>query len=83
MFLVMIIAYYSTIFEDVFDIDYLNLKNGSFASNTFSLFYSENIQYACVDSIAAEYNEVQQHIAIGETLSINCVNSIPPHLIYN
>lgn len=66
--------------EDIFDIDYLNLKNGCFASNTFSLFYSENIQYACVDSIAAEYNEVQQHMAIGETPSINCVNSIqlPP-----
>ena len=43
--------------EDIDTLDYLNLQNGS-VPDLFSLFYSEHIHYACVDSIAAEYNEV-------------------------
>lgn len=62
--------------EDIYGIDYLNIKNGSFANRTFSLFYSDNIQYACVDSIAAEYNRVQQHMALGKTPSLNCLSNI-------
>lgn len=64
--------------EDIYGIDYLNIKNGSFASRTFSLFYSDNIQYACVDSIAVEYNQVQQHMAIGKTPNINCITTTTP-----
>lgn len=43
--------------EDIDTLDYLNIQNGSIPE-LFSLFYSEHIHYACVDSIAAEYNEV-------------------------
>lgn len=53
-------------------LDYLNIQNDSYPSEYFSLFYTENIQFACVDSIAAEYNEVAWHMAAGETPTINC-----------
>lgn len=43
--------------EDIDTLDYLNIQNGS-VPELFSLFYSEHIHYACVDSIADEYDEV-------------------------
>lgn len=49
----------------------LNLKNGSYAKDAFSLFYTY-VQYACVDSIAAEYNHVAQHLVNGGSISTNC-----------
>lgn len=58
--------------EGINRIDYLNLQNGSVPSGTFSLFYSEDIQYACVDSIAKEYNQVAFHMAAGQLPTINC-----------
>jgi hypothetical protein len=61
--------------ENVDSLDYLNIKNGSLAGY-FSLFYCENIQYACVDSIAGEYNAVASHMIVGNTPSINCTAGI-------
>ena len=52
-------------------LDYLNIANGR-AAFPFSLFYSEYIQYACVDSIAAEYNEVTLHMDPEGTLRFDC-----------
>lgn len=49
--------------EDIGGLEYLNLKNGSHATQLFSLFYTQDIKYACVDSIAAEYNVVAQHMS--------------------
>ena len=58
--------------EDIADLDYLNLQNNNFPSEVFSLFYTENIQYACVDDISEEYNEVLFHMAPGVLPSIEC-----------
>lgn len=57
--------------EDMQDIEYLNVQNGSTPSQTFSLFYSEYIVYACVDSILSEYSEVNRHMAT-QSPSLNC-----------
>lgn len=51
--------------------DYLNIANGRVAS-PFSLFYSEYIQYACVDSITAEFNLVAFHMDPEGTLRFDC-----------
>jgi len=59
--------------EGIDSLDYLNLQNGSIPSGIFSLFYSENIKYACVDSIAAEYNEVAWRMLPGMLPSLNCI----------
>ena len=58
--------------EDIDSLDYLNLQNNNFPSGVFSLFYTENIQFACVDDINEEYNEVSYHMAQGVLPSINC-----------
>lgn len=46
------------------NIEYLNIRNGS-APDHFSLFYSEHIQYACVDSISFEFNYVAGMMSSG------------------
>ncbi len=51
--------------EGPMNLSYLNIQNGSYASSYFSLFYTEQIQSACVDSIAAEYDEVVWHMVAG------------------
>ena len=63
--------------EGLGGIDYLNIKNGSVA-NAFSLFYTENIKYACIDSIAKEYDAFsnQGGMILGRTPSIDCVTSV-------
>jgi hypothetical protein len=63
--------------ENLGDLDYLNIKNGSVAK-AFSLFYTENTKYACVDSIAKEYDMFYNHGGMlpGVSPSINCVTSI-------
>ena len=61
--------------EGPFVLEYLNIQNGSFADESFSLFYTEYIQYACVDSIAAEYNEVSWHMNPGAVPSVICALS--------
>lgn len=58
--------------EDISALDYLNLQNDNFPSEVFSLFYTENIQYACVDNISEEYNEVSFHMAQDVLPSIEC-----------
>ncbi len=58
--------------EDIDSLDYLNLQNNNFPSGIFSLFYTENIQYACVDDINKEYDEVSYHMAQDVLPSINC-----------
>lgn len=63
--------------EDLDSLDYLNLKNGSVPSGIFSLFYTENIQFACVDSIAKEFNEVAMHMDGNSSPSLVCSASIP------
>ncbi|MCB0638699.1 MAG: T9SS type A sorting domain-containing protein [Lewinella sp.] len=57
--------------EGIDTIDYLNIQNGHVA-NFFSLFYSEHIHYACVDSIAAEYEEVAWRMISGLPQTTNC-----------
>ncbi|MCB0704497.1 MAG: T9SS type A sorting domain-containing protein [Saprospiraceae bacterium] len=61
--------------EDTEGITYLNIQNGSFPSENFSLFYSDNIQFACIDSIAAEYEAVKWHMASGLTPTVTCGTS--------
>ena len=58
--------------EDIADLEYLNLQNNNFLSEVFSLFYAENIQYACVDDISEEYDEVLFHMSPGILPSIEC-----------
>ena len=53
----------------------LNLQNGSYATDAFSLFYTY-VQFACVDSIAAEYNTVAAHLVNGGSISTNCALGI-------
>lgn len=57
--------------EGVNGLQNLNLRNGSYASEAFSLFYTY-VQNACVDSIAAEYTLVSDHLVAGGSISINC-----------
>lgn len=57
------------------DVNTLNIKNGSVASN-FSLFYTENIAYACVDDIAEEYDGTIYHMAEGVLPVTNCSLSV-------
>lgn len=61
--------------EGCLNLNYMNIQNGSVA-NYFSLFYTENIQYACVDNIPEEYDEVLFHMAAGNFPSTNCALSI-------
>lgn len=63
--------------DNLGNIDYLNIKNGSVAK-VFSLFYTENTKYACVDSIAREYDMfyLQGGMIPGVAPSINCVTSV-------
>jgi len=62
------------------DVNSLNIKNGSVAPN-FSLFYSENIQYACVDDITEEYNETLEHMAEGILPTTDCSLSTNEYVI--
>lgn len=57
--------------ESIDTLDYLNIQNGSI-TEYFSLFYSDRIKYACVDSIAAEYDEVAWKMLIGTPSFENC-----------
>lgn len=58
--------------EDIAALDYLNMQNNNFPSGTFSLFYSENIQFACIDDTLEEYAAVEYNMAAGMTPSVNC-----------
>ena len=42
--------------EGIITLDTLNIRNGT-SANQFSLFYSQNIKYACIDSIENEIDE--------------------------
>jgi len=57
--------------EDCDTLDYLNVQNGSIAQY-FSLFYTNYIHYACVDSIADEYNELAWKMISGTPTINNC-----------
>ena len=59
--------------ESTSGIDYLNIQNGS-VTTLFSMFYSMDIGYACIDSIAREYNIIGDHGAMlqGVLPSVNC-----------
>ncbi len=57
--------------EGLAGVQNLNLQNGSYATDAFSLFYTY-VQYACVDSIADEYNMVAQHLVPGGSISTDC-----------
>jgi hypothetical protein len=62
----------SSIFlEGLNGVQNLNLQNGSYASDAFSLFYTY-VQYACVDSISDEYTLVSQHLINGGSINTNC-----------
>lgn len=61
----------SIIIEGLTGLNSLNIQNGSYADEYFSLFYTY-FNSACVDSITAEYNLVAQHILNGEIPVTNC-----------
>src|SRR5690606_37217193 len=61
----------SIILEGLDGVQNLNLKNGSYASDYFSLFYTY-VQSACVDNIPDEINIVSQHLVSGGMISTNC-----------
>lgn len=65
----------SIILESLYRLKNLNLKNGSYATDKFSLFYTDFIEYSCVDSIAAEYDIVVQHTK--GTITTECSVGIP------
>ncbi|WP_456440662.1 T9SS type A sorting domain-containing protein [Psychroserpens sp.] len=59
--------------EDMPDIEYLNIQNGSYASDYFSLFYSINIHYACVDDLGDELERTNESMLSGVAANtINC-----------
>ena len=67
--------------EGVTTLDTLNIRNGS-VSNLFSLFYTQNTKFACVDSIAKEYDAFNIFGAMepGVAPSLNCAQiSLPDH----
>lgn len=58
--------------EDQFGLEYLNLQNGTFPTELFSLFYTEHILEACIDDIAQEYEEVAWRMTEGNLPTVNC-----------
>ena len=64
--------------EDCY-VNSLNIKNGSVATY-FSLFYTENIQYACVDDIPEEYDETLAHMTQGIVPVTDCILSINEYI---
>jgi len=68
--------------EDQYTIDYLNIQNGNRAE-FFSLFYSDNIAYACVDSIYNEYNLVASKMISGAPEIDECEGSLTSNDIIN
>ncbi len=58
--------------EDIAGLEYLNMQNNSFPSGTFSLFYTENIAYACIDDSPQEYAAVEYHMQAGVMPSVMC-----------
>ena len=58
--------------EDISTLEYLNMKNGNFPSGTFSLFYTENIDFACIDDTPEEYAAIEYHMEAGITPTVNC-----------
>ncbi|WP_282043461.1 T9SS type A sorting domain-containing protein [Winogradskyella flava] len=63
--------------EGITSLDTLNIKNGTVASQ-FSLFYSQDIKYACIDSLSNEIDEFVNSGAMltGSSPSFNCVNTL-------
>lgn len=61
----------SIIIEGLIGLNNLNLQNGSFASDHFSLFYTY-FNFGCVDDIQEEYDIVAQHIIEGGNVTVNC-----------
>ena len=59
--------------ESTIGVDYINIQNGSVTS-LFSMFYSMDAGYVCIDSIAQEYSVVwgQGVMLLGALPSINC-----------
>ncbi|WP_298507665.1 T9SS type A sorting domain-containing protein [uncultured Kordia sp.] len=68
--------------EDL-SLDYLNMQNNSFPSGFFSLFYTENISYACIDDLPQEHAAMQDHMEAGITPAINCELSTPSFDLQN
>lgn len=62
--------------EGLVNLDYINVQNGS-VSKAFSLFYTQHTKYACVDSIAKEYNMFNDQGAMltGVLPTFNCVTT--------
>ena len=59
--------------EDMVNIDTLNLSNGN-SARVFSLFYTQNVEYACIDSIQSEIQEVINSAVMktGYNYTFNC-----------
>jgi hypothetical protein len=69
--------------EDISTLEYLNMKNNNFPSGTFSLFYTENIDFACIDDTPEEYTAIEYHMESGVTPTVNCVLGVATHSIEN
>lgn len=67
--------------EDIGTIEYLNMQNNNFPSGTFSLFYTENIDFACIDDTPEEYAAIELHMEAGMTPTINCLLSVAENTI--
>ncbi len=63
---------HTIVLESLSHLKHLNLKNGSFANQSFSLFYTNVVESACVDSIQAEYDAVAQCFLNGNSPSYTC-----------
>lgn len=72
----------SILLEGLSGLNSLNIQNGSYATQNFSLFYTY-FNSACVDSIQAEYDFVAQHILNGGTPSVNCTLGINENKVDN
>ncbi|QHI37197.1 hypothetical protein IMCC3317_25750 [Kordia antarctica] len=67
--------------EDITTLEYLNMQNNNFPSGTFSLFYTENIDFACIDDTPEEYAAIEYHMEAGTTPTTNCALGIATNTI--
>jgi hypothetical protein len=69
--------------EDISTLEYLNMQNNNFPSGTFSLFYTENIDFACIDDSPEEYAAIEYHMESGTTPTVNCLLGVAENSIDN
>ncbi len=58
--------------EDMDTLDYINTQNG-ITPQMYSLFYTDHLRYACIDSNSTEYNETSWKMDTGTPTTENCI----------